>query len=271
MRGCAALRVEQTRAATACSGWPDRQAQGACGRSVRAYGARSQAAPYCCSSWIPRRWADARARRVRAGPFQSAPTNAHNRSRVAHRAGPAARILSPSPDATDGANPAPRGGRRGLLVLTAGPVRYFYGRCPTGPVAASQSDDRAGGSAPHPFARTQQRDGEAEDHDAQDTRPSRARARRPSARVAAALVRDRCPTPSEHPASERHQDQSGPGQSERSPRRVPLASSRLGEHADAAFEVSGVQDAPAEHGKPSRSDWGSMPPSGGRCWSQSVT
>jgi hypothetical protein len=44
-------------------------------------------------------------------------------------AGPAARILSPSPDATDGAT-APRGARRGLLVLTAGPVRYFYGRYP---------------------------------------------------------------------------------------------------------------------------------------------
>ena len=38
------------------------------------------------------------------------------------------------------ARPEPRGVRRGLLVLTAGPVPYSYGRCPTGPVVASQSD-----------------------------------------------------------------------------------------------------------------------------------
>jgi hypothetical protein len=35
---------------------------------------------------------------------------------------------------------APRGERSGLLVLTAGPVRYFYGRHPTGLVVASLSD-----------------------------------------------------------------------------------------------------------------------------------
>jgi hypothetical protein len=33
-----------------------------------------------------------------------------------------------------------RGERRGLLVLTAGPVPRFYGRYPTGPVASSRSD-----------------------------------------------------------------------------------------------------------------------------------
>jgi hypothetical protein len=38
------------------------------------------------------------------------------------------------------ARSAPRGERRGLLVLTAGPVPYFYGRYPTGQVDASQSD-----------------------------------------------------------------------------------------------------------------------------------
>ena len=32
---------------------------------------------------------------------------------------------------------ASRGGRPGLLVLTAGPVRLLYGRYPTGPVASS--------------------------------------------------------------------------------------------------------------------------------------
>ena len=38
------------------------------------------------------------------------------------------------------ARPAPRGERRGSLVLTAGPVPYFYGRYPAGPVDASPSD-----------------------------------------------------------------------------------------------------------------------------------
>lgn len=47
----------------------------------------------------------------------------------------------PSPDATNGA-PAPRGARRELLVLTAGPVRYFYGRHPIG---------SAGGRARRPY------------------------------------------------------------------------------------------------------------------------
>jgi hypothetical protein len=37
------------------------------------------------------------------------------------------------------ARSAPRGGRRGLLVLTAGPVPYFR-RYPTGSVVASRSD-----------------------------------------------------------------------------------------------------------------------------------
>ena len=40
---------------------------------------------------------------------------------------------------------APRGVRRGLLVLTAGPVRYFYGRYPTGPVAAAKQNWWASG------------------------------------------------------------------------------------------------------------------------------
>ena len=38
------------------------------------------------------------------------------------------------------ARSAPRGVWRGLLVLTAGLVPYFYGRYPTGPVVASLSD-----------------------------------------------------------------------------------------------------------------------------------
>jgi hypothetical protein len=66
--------------------------------------------------------------------------NARDRSTVGVGAGPAARILSPSSNATNGGNFAPRGGRRGLLVLTAGPECLFYGRYPTGPVASSLSD-----------------------------------------------------------------------------------------------------------------------------------
>jgi hypothetical protein len=39
---------------------------------------------------------------------------------------------------------APRGGRRGLLVLPAGLVRYSYRRYPTGLVVASLSIERTG-------------------------------------------------------------------------------------------------------------------------------
>jgi hypothetical protein len=57
---------------------------------------------------------------------------------------------------------APRGGRRGLLVLTAGPVRCLYRRYPTDPVVASPSDlnARAPGSS---IRADQQRDGK--DHE----------------------------------------------------------------------------------------------------------
>ena len=50
---------------------------------------------------------------------------------------PAARIVGASLDAIDGA--IQRHEARGvvLLVFTAGPVPYFYGRYPTGPVDAS--------------------------------------------------------------------------------------------------------------------------------------
>jgi len=48
------------------------------------------------------------------------------------------------------ARPAPRGERRGVLVLTAGPVLCFYGCQPTGPVTAPLSDRPLGGSRPLP-------------------------------------------------------------------------------------------------------------------------
>jgi hypothetical protein len=64
-------------------------------------------------------------------------------------AGPAARILSPSQNATGGATRATRR-EAGLLVLTAGPVPDSYRRYPTGPVAASLPDERSGVLAPLP-------------------------------------------------------------------------------------------------------------------------
>src|SRR5438034_6179930 len=55
------------------------------------------------------------------------------------------------------APPAPRGERRGLLVLTAGPVLCLYGRHPTGPVTAPLSDRPPGVLALLLPARTRQR------------------------------------------------------------------------------------------------------------------
>ena len=59
------------------------------------------------------------------------------------------------------ARPAPRGERRGPLVLTAGPVPYFYGRYPAGPVDASPSDWTRTVLSLFSCARTQQSDGKA--------------------------------------------------------------------------------------------------------------
>ena len=103
--------------------------------------------------------------------------------------------------------------------------------------------------------------GRLEDDDAQDTRPPRAQARRTPSRshYPPGLVGDRCPTPSECPASGRHRDRSSPSRFERSALRVPGAIVRLAGPVDAAFQVSGAQDAPTRHGTPSRPDRGSMP------------
>src|SRR5450755_925218 len=68
-------------------------------------------------------------------------------------AGPAARILSPSLDATNGAILRHEARGAGLLVLTAGPVQPFYRRYPTAPVAASRSDLTARGFWPSSFGR----------------------------------------------------------------------------------------------------------------------
>ena len=71
--------------------------------------------------------------------FQPGPHNGGNRSRVVNelalRPGFSAQARMPPT-----APPAPRGERRGLLVLTAGSVPYFYRRYPTGPVVSSLPD-----------------------------------------------------------------------------------------------------------------------------------
>ena len=65
--------------------------------------------------------------------------NARDRSRVGRELALRPGFSTPSP-VPPTARSAPRGVRRGLLVLTAGLVQYFYRRYPTGQVVASQSD-----------------------------------------------------------------------------------------------------------------------------------
>ena len=100
------------------------------------------------------------ARAPRVGPSITAPADerdqtfwgvvgitARDRSTVEHelalRPGCSAQARMPPT-----ARPAPRGERRGPLVLTAGPVPYFYGRYPAGPVDASPSDWTRTGAIP---------------------------------------------------------------------------------------------------------------------------
>jgi hypothetical protein len=71
--------------------------------------------------------------------LMSAHTNVRHRSRVEDELALRPEYSAPSPDATDGAICATRREAE-LLVLTAGPLPHFYGRYPTGPVDASQSD-----------------------------------------------------------------------------------------------------------------------------------
>jgi hypothetical protein len=123
------------------------------------------------------------------------------------------------------ARPALRGVRRGLLVLTAGPVPYFYRRYPTAPVASSQSDRTRGVLALSLACGPYRGTGRREHHDPEATGLGGAQARRTQSRswIAAALAGSRCPTPSERPASGRCSDRGAPGRFERSPSRVPAA------------------------------------------------
>jgi len=156
--------------------------------------------------------------------------------------------------------PAPRGVWRGLLVLTAGLVPYFYRRYPTGRWSRPYLIERSGVLALFLPRGANRGTGRPNNHDADRTELGSAQARRVQSRsrIAAALAGSRCATPSEHPASGRPPDQGTPGRSERSPPRVPDAIVRLAGAVDAAFEMSGVQDALTRHGKRRRSDRGSV-------------
>ncbi len=130
---------------------------------------------------------------------------------------------------------APRGERRGSLVLTAGPVPDSYGRYPTGPVAASRSDwprEVLALFLAHDPGRGTRR---PEDDEAARTQFGSAQARRvdPRSWVAAALAGDRCPTTLEHPAIGQARHQSKPTRSARPPLRLPNAIARLAGPADA--------------------------------------
>jgi hypothetical protein len=63
---------------------------------------------------------------------------------------PCGQNSQPKPEYHRRRDPAPRGERPRLLVLTAAPVPYFYGRHSTGLVAAPRSDRPLGGSRPLP-------------------------------------------------------------------------------------------------------------------------
>ena len=73
-------------------------------------------------------------------------------------AGPAVRMLNPSPDATNGVSCATRREAR-VTDLTAGLVPDSYRRYPTGPVTSSLPNARVPG--PLPSALPQWRDGKA--------------------------------------------------------------------------------------------------------------
>jgi hypothetical protein len=115
--------------------------------------------------------------------------NARNRSRVEQELALRPRF-SPQARMPPTALRAPRGERRGLLVLTAGPARYSYGRTPPARWTRPNPIERAGVLAlflGHDPDRGTRR---LEDHEADGTRFGSAQARRVDSRprVAAAVA-----------------------------------------------------------------------------------
>ena len=160
--------------------------------------------------------------------LRSAYANGPNRSTVvselALRPG-----FSPQARMPPTARSAPRGGRCGLLVLTAGLVRLLYGRYPTGPVASSQLVERARVLALFLACILNRGIERREDNDADRTGSGGASARRVGSRsrVAAGFLGDRCPATLDRSASAQYPDHGRPGRSARSPLRVPGANVRL--------------------------------------------
>ena len=139
------------------------------------------------------------------------------------------------------ARPAPRGGRRGLLVLTAGRC------CSTGVTPPARWPrpnlvERAGVLALF-LARILNRGMERrEDDDADRTGSGGASARRIGSRsqVAAGFLGDRCPATLERSASAQYSDHGRSGRSARSPLRVSGANVRLAEPRLAGARWTGI-------------------------------
>ena len=125
------------------------------------------------------------------------------------------------------ARSASRGGRRGLLVLTAGPVSCSTGVTP--PARWPRPNLRAGVLAfflARGFKRGMGRGGD-DDADATGLGGTSARRVGPRSRVAAGFRGDRCPATPERACTARYPHQGRPGRSERSSLRVPDANVRL--------------------------------------------
>jgi hypothetical protein len=127
--------------------------------------------------------------------------------------------------------PAPRGERRGLLVLTAGPVPTPTALLHRPGGLARTLIERAGVLALFLSARrTNRGTGRLDDHDARYTRPPSTEDRRtpPRSPVPTALASNRCPTAAGCPTSSRWTpDQRRSVRSARSSLRVLDASARL--------------------------------------------
>jgi len=137
--------------------------------------------------------------------------------------------LSPQARMPPTARFASRGGRRGPLVLTAGPVSCSTGVTPPARWPRPNPVGRAGVLALFLARGSNRGMGRRGDDDADATGLGGAAPRRVGSRprVAAGLLGDRCPATPEHTAGARYPDQGRPGRSERSSLRVPDANVRL--------------------------------------------
>ena len=170
---------------------------------------------------------------------------ARNRSTVGHelalRPGVSTQARMPPT-----ARSAPRGGRRGLLVLTAGLVRTSTGVTPPARWSRPYLIERAGVLAPFLPRGPNGGTGRPKTDDEHGTEHGSAQARRAQSRswIAAPLAGGRCPTTSQLAARGSHPDQSRPAWSKRSPPRVPDEIVRLARRTDVAFSTNEGADMP---------------------------